>query len=187
MRPERIMKEIDQRLNGDSIVVADASYSSIWVANCMQSRRAGQRFITPRGLAGLGWGFPMALGARVAKPKADIFCVVGDGGFGHAWVELETAVRMKLRVVLVVLNNGILGYQKHAENVKFGDFTDACDFVPVDHAAIARAVGAQGINVEKAADLGPALDKALASDRVTLIDVRTDPDAFPPVSWYEVT
>lgn len=187
IRPERIMKEIDQRLTGDSIVVADASYSSIWVANYMQSRRAGMRFITPRGLAGLGWGFPMALGARVAKPEADIFCVVGDGGFAHAWAELETAVRMKLRVVLVVLNNGILGYQKHAENVKFGAFTDACDFVPVDHAAIARAVGAQGIRVDKAEDLGPALDRALASETTTLIDVRTDPDAFPPVSWYEVT
>jgi acetolactate synthase-1/2/3 large subunit len=187
MRPERIMKEIDQRLTGDSIVVADASYSSIWVANYMQSRRAGMRFITPRGLAGLGWGFPMALGARVAKPEADIFCVVGDGGFAHAWAELETAVRMKLRVVLVVLNNGILGYQKHAENVKFGAFTDACDFVPVDHAAIARAVGAQGIRVDKAEDLGPALDRALGSGTTTLIDVRTDPDAFPPVSWYEVT
>lgn len=187
IRPERIMKEIDQRLNGDSIVVADASYSSIWVANYTQSRRAGMRFITPRGLAGLGWGFPMALGARVAKPEADIFCVVGDGGFAHAWAELETAVRMQLRVVLVVLNNGILGYQKHAENIKFGTFTDACDFVPVDHAAIARAVGAQGITVDKAEDLGPALDRALANGTTTLIDVQTDPNAFPPVSWYEVT
>lgn len=187
IRPERIMKEIDQRLNGDSIVVADASYSSIWVANYTQSRRAGMRFITPRGLAGLGWGFPMALGARVAKPEADIFCVVGDGGFAHAWAELETAVRMQLRVVLVVLNNGILGYQKHAENIKFGTFTDACDFVPVDHAAIARAVGAQGITVNKAEDLGPALDRALASATTTLIDVQTDPNAFPPVSWYEAT
>jgi acetolactate synthase-1/2/3 large subunit len=168
-------------------VVADASYSSIWVANYLHSRRAGMRFITPRGLAGLGWGFPMALGARVAKPDAPIFCVVGDGGFAHAWAELETAVRMKLRVVLVVLNNGILGYQKHAENVKFGAHTDACDFVPVDHAAIARAVGARGVRVENAADLGAALDDALKAETMTLIDVVTDQDAFPPVSWYEVT
>ncbi|HEY9209005.1 MAG TPA: acetolactate synthase catalytic subunit [Acidovorax sp.] len=187
LRPERIMNEIDQRLTPESIVVADASYSSIWVANYLHSRRAGMRFITPRGLAGLGWGFPMALGARVAKPDAPIFCVVGDGGFAHAWAELETAVRMKLRVVLVVLNNGILGYQKHAENVKFGAHTDACDFVPVDHAAIARAVGARGVRVENAADLGAALDDALKAETMTLIDVVTDENAFPPVSWYEVT
>ncbi len=187
MRPERIMAEIDQRLTADSIVVADASYSSIWVANYLHARRAGMRFITPRGLAGLGWGFPMALGARVARPNATVFCVVGDGGFAHAWAELETAVRMKLKVVLVVLNNGILGYQKHAENVKFGAYTDACDFAPVDHAAIARAVGAHGVRVERAGDLGAALDAALAADATTVIDVLTDQNAFPPVSWYEVT
>ncbi|MDO8311132.1 MAG: thiamine pyrophosphate-dependent enzyme, partial [Sideroxyarcus sp.] len=160
LRPERVMREIDKRLTPDSVVVADASYSSIWIANYMTSRRPGMRFLTPRGLAGLGWGFPMALGARVAQPNAPVFCVVGDGGFGHAWVELETAVRMKLSVVLVVLNNGVLAYQKHAENIKFGAFTDACQFVPVDHAAIARAVGAKGIRVERTDQMGPALDEA---------------------------
>ncbi|WPB59472.1 acetolactate synthase catalytic subunit [Xylophilus sp. GOD-11R] len=186
VRPERVMAEIDRRLDPDSVVVADASYSSIWIANYLRSRGAGMRFVTPRGLAGLGWGFPMALGARVARPDSPIFCVVGDGGFAHAWAELETAVRMKLKVVLVVLNNGILGYQKHAENVKFGAFTDACEFAPVDHAAIARAVGANGVRVDRPDQLGAALDAALAADATTLIDVVTDPDAFPPVSWYEV-
>ena len=186
IRPERIMAEIDSRLQADSVVVADASYSSIWIANYLQSRRAGMRFLTPRGLAGLGWGFPMALGARVAQPQGHIFCVVGDGGFAHAWAELETAVRMRLKVVLVVLNNGILGYQKHAENIKFGSFTDACEFAPVDHAALARATGARGVRVEHPGELGAALDAALAADGITLIDVVTDPDAFPPVSWYEV-
>ncbi|NYT79767.1 acetolactate synthase catalytic subunit [Alcaligenaceae bacterium] len=185
LRPERVMAEIDSRLTGDSVVVADASYSSIWVANYMTSRRAGMRFLTPRGLAGLGWGFPMAIGAKTAAPESTVFCVVGDGGFAHAWAELETAVRMKTSVVLVVLNNGILGYQKHAENIKFGAFTDACEFSPVDHAALARAVGAKGIRVETAAEFGPALDEAMQSNVVTLIDVKIDPDAFPPVTWYE--
>lgn len=185
LRPERIMAEIDSRLTPESIVVADASYSSIWVANYLTAQRAGMRFITPRGLAGLGWGFPMALGAKVAQPKAPVFCVVGDGGFAHAWAELETAVRMQLPVILVVLNNGILGYQQHAENIKFGDHTDACRFVDVDHAAIARAVGAHGVRVNRVDELGPALDDAILRDMVTLIDVATDPDAFPPVTWYE--
>ena len=185
IRPERIMAEIDRLLTADSIVVADASYSSIWIANYLQSRKAGMRFITPRGLAGLGWGLPMALGAQVARPDATVFCVVGDGGFAHAWAELETAVRMKLPVVLVVLNNGILGYQKHAENIKFGDHTTACDFVDVDHAAIARAVGAVGVTVKDPAELADALKNAAQSRKMTVIDVVTDPDAFPPVTWYE--
>ncbi|HLU80014.1 MAG TPA: acetolactate synthase catalytic subunit, partial [Burkholderiaceae bacterium] len=175
IRPERIMAEIDRLLTADSIVVADASYSSIWIANYLQSRKAGMRFITPRGLAGLGWGLPMALGAQVARPDATVFCVVGDGGFAHAWAELETAVRMKLPVVLVVLNNGILGYQKHAENIKFGDHTTACDFVDVDHAAIARAVGAVGVTVKDPAELADALKNAAQSRKMTVIDVVTDP------------
>lgn len=127
----------------------------------------------------------MAIGAKTAHPDATVFCVVGDGGFAHAWAELETAVRMKTKIVLVVLNNGILGYQKHAENIKFGAFTDACHFVPVDHAAIARAVGAHGIRVDAADKLGPAIDEAMKQDKITVIDVVTDPNAFPPVTGYE--
>lgn len=185
VRPERVMREIDRRLTDDSVVVADASYSSIWIANYMVSKKVGARFLTPRGLAGLGWGLPMAMGAKTAKSDSTVFCVVGDGGFAHAWAELETAVRMKIKLVLIVLNNGILGYQKHAENIKFGNFTDACEFVPVDHAAIARAVGANGIRVEDATKLGAALDDAVKSECMTVIDVITDPNAFPPVTWYE--
>jgi acetolactate synthase-1/2/3 large subunit len=187
IRPERIMREIERRMTSDSVVVADASYSSIWIANYIRGKKAGARFLTPRGLAGLGWGFPMAVGARVARPESTIFCVVGDGGFAHAWAELETSVRMKTPVVLVVLNNGILGYQKHAENIKFGTHTDACDFVKVDHAAIAHAVGAQGIQVETPDQLCAALDQAVSSQVTTVIDVLTDPNAYPPVTWYENT
>lgn len=185
IRPERIMREIDRRLTDQSVVVADASYSSIWIANYISAKKVGARFLTPRGLAGLGWGLPMAIGAKVARETSTVFCVVGDGGFAHAWAELETAVRMKVKVILIVLNNGILGYQKHAENVKFGAFTDACHFVPVDHAAIARGVGAHGIRVDDANKLGAAMDEALEHDGITVIDVVTDPEAFPPVTWYE--
>lgn len=185
IRPERIMREIDKRLLPNDIIVADASYSSIWIANYIRSKAAGQRFITPRGLAGLGWGFPMSMGARVAMQEGRIFCVVGDGGFAHAWSEMETAVRMKMDITLIVLNNGILGYQKHAENIKFGEHTDACDFVPVDHAGIANAVGALGVRVDSVSQLQSALDQAGNYKGLTLIDVKTDPNAFPPVTWYE--
>lgn len=184
IRPERIMHELQQRLTASSIVVADASYSSIWIANCLTSLKSGMRFITPRGLAGLGWGFPMALGAKVAQPDAEVYCLAGDGGFGHVWSELETARRMGLKVTLILLNNGILGYQKHAENVKFGDHTSAVDFYPVDHAAIARSCGCSGVRVIDPAELGRALDEARLSNFTTLIEVMTDQNAFPPITFY---
>lgn len=185
IRPERIMAEIDAVTTPETVVVADASYASIWIANFLTARRAGQRFLTPRGIAGLGWGLPFALGAKVARPDAPVICVTGDGGFGHVWSELETARRMRLPVIVVVLNNQILGYQKHAELSLFGDFTDVCDFEAVDHAAIARACGCAGTRVERPGDLAPALRDALANNAVTVIDVIPDQRASPPITSFE--
>ena len=180
------MRELDAALaDADAIVVADASYSSIWIGNYLRARRAGQRFLTPRGLAGLGWGLPLALGAQAARRTPRWSALVGDGGFGHVWSELETAVREHLPVVVVVLNNRILGFQKHAELVQFGEHTTAADFAPVDHAAVARACGAEAARIESPAELGPALAKALDSGRTWLMEVRCDPDARPPITAWD--
>ena len=185
IRPERLMADIQAQLTPETIVVADASYSSIWISNYLTALHAGMRFLTPRGLAGLGWGLPMALGAKVARPNAPVICLSGDGGFGHCWSELETSRRMGLPVVLIVLNNQVLGYQKDAETAFFGEYTDACEFQPVDHAAIARACGLHGVRIDNAADFAPALAAALQADRTTVIDVMSDPDAHPPITVFE--
>jgi acetolactate synthase-1/2/3 large subunit len=185
VRPERLMGEMDALLTPETIVVADASYASIWVCNYLRARRPGQRFVTPRGMAGLGWGLPLALGAKVAAPDRPVLCVAGDGGFAHVWAELETARRMRLPVVLTVLNNQGLGYQKDAEDVLFGAHTDACDFSPVDHAAIARACRWRAERIEDPDDYRDALGTALASGEPTLLDVITDLDAHPPITMFE--
>lgn len=185
LRPERLMADLDKVLPENAIVVADASYSSIWISNGLTVQKAGQRFLTPRGLAGLGWGLPFAIGAKTAQPDAPVFCVTGDGGFAHVWAELETARRMKTPMVVIVLNNQILGYQKHAELSLFGDHTDICDFEAVDHAAIARACGCEGVRVETPAAFAPALSAAMKTNGVTVIDVVTDERAYPPVSVFQ--
>lgn len=185
VRPERLMRDLDTLLTPETIVVSDASYSSIWIANFLTSQKPGMRFITPRGLAGLGWGLPYALGAKTARPDVPVVCLAGDGGFAHVWSELETARRMRLPIVLIVLNNQILGYQKHAEKVLFNDYSDVCDFEAVDHAAIARACGCEGVRVERPEDFRPALQKALAAGLPTVIDVVTDQRAYPPVTMFE--
>jgi len=183
IRPERFMAELEKQLADDHIIVADASFSSIWVANYLAATHR-RRFITPRGQAGLGWGFPMALGARIGQPQRPVFCVVGDGGFGHVWSELETARRHGIRVVVAVMNNGILGYQKHAEDAGLGRHTGVCDFVDVDHAAIARACGVKGLRLERAGDIAAVIAEALATDGPVLIDVIADPAAMPPVTVF---
>lgn len=184
IRPERIMQELEKRLKPTDIVVADASYSTLWVSNYLTARRAGMRFITPRGLAGLGWGFPMAIGAKVAVPEATVYCLAGDGGFGHVWSELETARRMGIKVILMIINNGILGFQKHAENVKYGAHTSAVHFAEVNHATVAQGAGCVGITVSDPERIAEALEQAERADTTALIDFICDENAFPPLTFY---
>ncbi len=183
IRPERFMAELEKQLSGNHIIVADASFSSIWVANYLTAKLE-RRFITPRGQAGLGWGFPLALGARLASPDRPVVCIVGDGGFGHVWSELETTRRHGIKVVIAVMNNGVLGYQKHAEDAGLGRHTNVCDFVSVDHAAIAEACGVKGIRVEHAQDIARSIEQALAADASVLLDIIADPSAMPPVTAF---
>ncbi|EHK64607.1 acetolactate synthase catalytic subunit [Achromobacter arsenitoxydans] len=184
IRPERIMAELDALLGEDDTVVADASYSTLWVTNYLKVRKSGQRFLTPRGLAGLGWGMPMAMGARVANDGGTTYCLVGDGGFGHVWSEMETAARMGIKVVTILINNGILGYQKHAECLKYGSHTSAVHFAPVDHAAVARAAGLNGVRVTDPAMIREALQQAAQSDKGSLIEVMCTDQAYPPITFY---
>lgn len=184
MRPEQLVRMLDC-YEDETTWVADASYSSIWLVQYIRSRHAGTRFISPRGIAGLGWGFPMAIGAKIAKPQSRVVCLTGDGGFAHCWAELESARRHKIGVVVVVLNNGVLGFQINAEQSRFDTHTDVCHFGPIDHVAIARACGCDGMHVDSVQELTLALDAAQNLDMPYVIDVRVDPEAFPPLTAFE--
>lgn len=182
--PERLLAELGALLRPDDIVVADASYASFWIASALRATEPGQRYILPRGQAGLGWGLPLALGAKLAAPERRVVALVGDGGFAHVWSEIETAVREDLPVVVIVLNNAVLAAQRHAENVGFGGTTTGVEFAPVDHAAVAIAAGARGHIVERPGDIAGAIEDALRSNDTVVIDVLVDPDAYPPVrAW----
>jgi acetolactate synthase-1/2/3 large subunit len=88
-------------------------------------------------------------------------------------------------VTLLILNNQVLGFQKDAETVKFGRYTGACHFSPVDHAAVARACGLEAYRVENAADVRPRLAEALGSSRTMVLEFMTDPDAYPPLTMFD--
>jgi acetolactate synthase I/II/III large subunit len=183
--PQRLMAELDQQITQEDIVVADASYSSVWVTAYLTARKAGQRILTPRGLAGLGWGLPFAIGAKLAKPDANVVSLVGDGGFAHVWAELEMAVRENIPLTLIVLNNSQLAMQRHGENLGFGHSTTGIEFNTVDHAAVARSVGARGIRIDDPDAFAPALAEAMASGQVTLLDVISSADAAGPLRIFE--
>lgn len=183
IRPERLMSELQTLLADDVMIVADASYSSMWVLGQLRAPAGGMRFITPRGLAGLGWGVPLAIGAKSARPDKAVVAIVGDGGFAHSWAELETMMRMNLPVTVIVLNNGILGFQRDAETVKFGSYTSACHFAEVDHAKLAEACGCPAVRVEDPSELAYHLQRGMKQGPL-LIEVMTDPAAHPPLSLF---
>lgn len=185
IKPQNVAAVLDELTDADTIFTADASYSTLWTTYYLRAKRAGQRFITPRGLAGLGWGVPYALGAQVAAADRRVVCLTGDGGFGHVWSELETMIRESIPATVVLLNNQILGFQRHAELVKFGAYTSAVDFAPVDHAAVARAVGMHAIRIAHGAQLRTGLQEALQSRVPTLVEVLVSPDEHPPITIWK--
>ncbi|KUL93319.1 hypothetical protein DK26_23540 [Bosea sp. WAO] len=184
LRPEHLMHVLQDRSPRDTVFVADASYSSLWVSQYLQAHESGRRFLFPRGLAGIGWGYPLALGARLALPSTPVVAVVGDGGFSHCWAELECAVRHGIDVKLIVLNNAVLGFQRHAEMLRFGQPTEVCAITRIDHAMIARAVGCANATVASASELPAALDAMFAEKGPSLLDVHVDPGAFPPIAGF---
>lgn len=185
VRPERIMSLIQDIAGSSAVVVADASYSSMWVSGQLIATRGGTRFLLPRGLAGLGWGLPLAIGATLATAgDRTVISIVGDGGFAHSWAEIETIIRHNIPVITIVLNNGVLGFQRDAETVKFGKYTSACHFSPVNHAAIASACGCDAVRVDNPEQFAVHLRRGIDSKKPLLIEVMTDPSARPPLSLF---
>ena len=184
IRIERFMDCVDRKLKDDHIVVSDASFASIWCTNYLKAK--GEReFYFPRGLAGLGWGLPMAMGCKVAKKDKKVFCLSGDGGFAHVWSELETCKREGIDVVCAVINNSRLGYQYYAEMFKFGDYTNACDIEDVNYAGIASSCGLTGLTITKPEDIEPVIEKAFAAKGTVVINIETEKMCAPPIPFIE--
>ena len=117
----------------------------------------------------MGYAIPAALAAKLVHPQRTAIAVCGDGGFPIGMNGLMTALEENLPIVTVVLNNQALGWVKHGQ----GEHPMACDFHNFDHAAIARAMGCQGMRIESPSDLGPALQEACGNDKPTVLDVCT--------------
>ena len=181
MHPAQVMNSLQKFITPESIVVADASFSSIWATNNLTALRTGMRFITPRGMAGLGWGLPMAIGAGVAQPGTPIFCVSGDGGFAHVWSEMEVAVHQNVKVTLLILSNGVLGYVKTTEKRRYGKNSTSVFIAPIDHVAIAKACGFEAARATTAEELEQALQQAQKTDKSMLIEVACN-DMCPPIT-----
>ena len=138
----------------------------------------------PRGTGGIGWALPAAIGAKLAAPERHVTCIAGDGAFGYVLGELETAARYAVDLTVVVFNNSTLAFQRHWEEVLMGSYKE-CDFLDVDYAAVARALGCGGERVSDVTDMAAALARARAYPGPYLIDAVVDPEAAGPVIGME--
>ncbi len=176
IRPRDVVAEIDRALRPGDVLLCDASLASGWGSQYYRVKHAGRSFLAPRGLAGTGWAGGGAIGARMAlPPESHLVALAGDGSWGYALTEIETAVRVGRPIVYVILNNGGLGWIK----LIHGELTETSAYGDVDFAAVARAMGADGVRVEEIGAFGPELAKALATGRPTLIEVTSNIEDTP--------
>jgi acetolactate synthase-1/2/3 large subunit len=184
MRPEAVLTAVDELAPDDTLFLADTGYAAAWAGALIELKQAGQGFLRADG--SLGWAVPASLGAKLASPDRPIVAITGDGGFGYHIGELETALRLDLPVVIVVLNNQTLAFEVHVQELLYKEVVEEVDdFVDVDYAAVARAFGAEGTRVRTAAEFRDAFRNALASTKVTVIDAIIDRKAIGPVTRYD--
>lgn len=176
--PRAVLEALNAVMPPEDVLVCDASLASGWGAAYFQVAEPGRRFIAPRGLAGIGWGGGAAIGAQAALGDAGrAWCLVGDGAWGYALQEVETAVRRGLPVVYVVLNNSLLAWIHHGRVASGKTLSSA--FGDADYAMAARAFGAHGRRVGAGDDLTAALREAAAAGRCALLDVRSSQTLTP--------
>jgi acetolactate synthase-1/2/3 large subunit len=188
MRPERILNELRKAVPADGFIVTDVGWNKNGVGQQFPITVPGT-FITPSGLATMGFGAAAVLGVKLAQPRRAAVCLIGDGGFSANPSVIATAMEAELPVVWVVMDNAGFGTIAGLETMHYG-WSFGCMFercgapYRVDYAAMARAFGANGVRIESADQLGPALKAALASKLPTVIQAPMENAPTPtPGHW----
>jgi acetolactate synthase I/II/III large subunit len=186
MHPARVLAELRAALPADGILLSDVGAHHNWVVQEWRPGGPGT-LLQSWGFAAMGFGVAGVLGARLAAPSRAVAAVVGDGGFLMLPSAVATAVQYGLPAIWLVWNNGGFISIRDQQRGYFGpeiatSFTDAASGEPYrcDFAAMARAMGADGMRAETPADLGAALKTALDSGRPTVIDVPVDAETPQP-------
>ncbi len=174
----RMIHELNNVLPEDAILVADGGFAAHWTGLIYDTKRAGRGYIPDRGMASIGYGVSGGIGAQLAAPDRPVFTLTGDGGLNMTLGDLETAVRLKVPVTVMVVNNAASGYIKALQHAMFGGRYQSADLSDLNYAVIAEALGCKGIRVEHPDQLADAYRTALANrEGPTLIDVVVTRDA----------
>jgi acetolactate synthase-1/2/3 large subunit len=184
IRPERIVATLNAVLPDDAIVVADPGTPCPYLSAHYRVSRTGRHYFSNRAHGALGYSMAAAVGAHFGRPGAKVVAVMGDGSFGMTAGELETIVRHRVPLAMVVISNATYGWIKAGQKTGFGERYFSVDFGATDHAAVASAFGVKSWRVEDPAKLRDALAAATASGAPALVDVVCQPlqEARAPVS-----
>jgi acetolactate synthase I/II/III large subunit len=188
LRPERILSELRKAVPEDGFIVTDVGWNKNGVAQQFPITVPGT-FVTPSGLATMGFGPAAVLGVKLAYPDRAAVALVGDGGFSANPSVIATAMEADLPVVWLVMDNAAFGTIAGLESMHYG-WSFGCLFerrgetYRADYAAMARSFGARGVTISSADELGPALTEALASDLPTVIQAPMENAPTPtPGHW----
>ena len=188
MRPERILSDLRKAVPEDGFIVTDVGWNKNGVAQQFPITVPGT-FITPSGLATMGFGPAAVLGVKLAHPDRAAVSLVGDGGFSSNPAVVATAMEADLPVVWLVMDNCAFGTIAGLEEMHYGT-TFGCVFerrgevYRTDYAAMARSFGARGVAINSADELYPALVEALASNLPTVIQAPMENAPTPtPGHW----
>jgi acetolactate synthase-1/2/3 large subunit len=193
MMPERILSDVRAALPHDAIITTDVGWNKNGVGQQFPIYTPGS-VLTPGGYATMGFGPAAAVGAKIACPDRVVVSLVGDGGFGQNPAVLATALEQRLAVIWLVMNNNaygtIAGLQKAAFGLTHGTMFPVSDgdwqAQTPNYAQIARAYGCLGERLTSAAELAPALQRALASEKPYLIDVPMKNNPTPTTGHWNI-
>ena len=182
--PERIVAALHEILPRDATLVCDPGTPCPYFSAYYEFLEAGRHFISNRAHGALGYSMAAGVGAHFGRPSTKTVSVMGDGSFGFTAGELETIVRLKVPLMMVVISNSSYGWIKAGQKTGFGERYYSVDFSRTDHARVAEAFGVKAWRVERPEELKPALIAAAEHGGPALVDILTQPlqDARAPVS-----
>ncbi len=172
IRPQKVLWDVRKALGPSDILISDVGTHKMWVAQYYHCDEPNTCLI-PNGFCSMGSSLPGALAAKLIHPERRILALCGDGGFMMNVQDLETAVRLKLNIVVMIWVDNCYNLIQWKQQNEFGRHTD-CSFGNPDFVKLAESFGCEGIHVNNAVDLAPALDRAFNAGRPAVLSLDID-------------
>ncbi|WP_313463151.1 thiamine pyrophosphate-binding protein [Pseudomonas nitroreducens] len=176
----QVVQYLNETLPDDAVISNGAGNYAVWVHRFYRYRTPRSQLAPTNGA--MGYGFPAAIAAKLRDPQRSVVCFAGDGCFMMYPQELATAVQYGAALTVIVVNNGMLGTIRMHQEREYPGRISATQLRNPDFVALARAFGAHGELVERTEDFAAAFERAQASGKPALIELRTDPQQITPVS-----